>query len=361
MASAMSMKASPVHPPKITTVKALVESTGSSSIPSFYNFTPYLRDEPIAGDAEYSVPIIDISLLVSGTPEQQSQIIHQLSKACSDWGCFMVINHDVTESLTKAMIASFQEFFDLPEEEKKEYQGNHVMDPIRCGTGFNPSMDKANFWRDFLKCFAHPEFHTPNKPAGFSEIAREFSKRNREVIIILLKAISKSLGLEESYVEKAANFELGLQLLAANYYPACPEPEKAIGLPAHYDHGLLTTLVNNGVSGLQVKHNEKWFNVNIPPNVLFVQVADHLEILSNGKYKSIAHRALVNNKATRMSIALAHGPALDTVMRPAPELVGNEGDQPAYVEMTYRKFLELQQTGRLSSKFRSDTEQSKAV
>ena len=113
-----------------------------------------------------------------------------------------------------------------------------------------------------------------------SEIAREFSKRNREVVIILLKAISKSLGLEESYVEKAANFELGLQLLAANYYPACPEPEKAIGIPAHYDHGLLTTLVNNGVSGLQVKHNEKWFNVNISANVLFVQVADHLEVHS---------------------------------------------------------------------------------
>ncbi|KAK7838628.1 protein dmr6-like oxygenase 2 [Quercus suber] len=299
---------------EITTVKALVESTGSSSIPSFYNFAPYLRDEPIAADAEDSVPIIDISLLVSCTPEEQSQIIHQLSKACSDWGCFMVINHDVTESLTKAMIASFQEFFDLPEEEKKEYQGNHVMDPI-------------------------------------SEIAREFSKRNREVVIILLKAISKSLGLEESYVEKAANFELGFQLLAANYYPTCPEPEKAIAIPAHYDHGLLTTLVNNGVSGLQVKHNEKWFNVNIPANVLFVQVADHLEILSNGKYKSIAHRALVNNKATRMSIALANGPSLDTVMRPAPKLVDNESDQPAYVEMTYRKILELQQTGRLRSKF----------
>ena len=90
MASAMSTKASPVHPPKITTVKALVESTRSSSIPSFYNFTPYLRDEPIANDPEDSIPIIDLSLLVSGTPEEQSQVIHQLSNACSDWGCFMV-------------------------------------------------------------------------------------------------------------------------------------------------------------------------------------------------------------------------------------------------------------------------------
>ena len=84
------------------------------------------------------------------------------------------------------------------------------------------------------------------------------------------------------------------------------------------------------------------------------------KILSNGKYKSIAHRALVNNKVTRMSIALAHGPSLDTVIRPAPELADNESHQPAYVEMTYREFLELQQTGKLRSKFRLNSEQCKA-
>ena len=42
-----------------------------------------------------------------------------------------MINHGVSDSLRKAMIASFQEFFDLPEEEKKEFQGNHVLDPDR--------------------------------------------------------------------------------------------------------------------------------------------------------------------------------------------------------------------------------------
>ena len=64
-----------------------------------------------------------------------------------------MINHGVPESLTKAMIESFQEFFNLPEEEKQEFHGNHVMDPIRCGTGFNPSMDKVNLWRVMMpKC-----------------------------------------------------------------------------------------------------------------------------------------------------------------------------------------------------------------
>ena len=108
----------------------------------------------------------------------------------------------------------------------------------------------------------------------------EFSQKNREVVTVLLKAISKSLGLEESYIDKATNIELGLQILAANYYPACPEPDRAIGIPSHTDHGLLTLLVDNGISGLQILHKEKWINVNLRPNALFVHIADHLEVHS---------------------------------------------------------------------------------
>ena len=113
-----------------------------------------------------------------------------------------------------------------------------------------------------------------------SEIALEFRKRNREVVTVLLKAMSKSLGLEGSYIDKATNIELGLQILAANYYPACPEPDRAIGIPSHTDHGLLTLLVDNGISGLQIKYKGKWINVNLLPNALFVIIGDHLEVHS---------------------------------------------------------------------------------
>ena len=111
-----------------------------------------------------------------------------------------------------------------------------------------------------------------------SEIALEFSKRNREVVIVLLKAISKSLGLEESYIIKATNIELSLQILAANYYPACPEPNRAVGISSHKDHGLLTLLVDNGISGLQILHKENYINVNLLPNTLFVDIGDQLEV-----------------------------------------------------------------------------------
>jgi hypothetical protein len=73
----------------------------------------------------------------------------------------------VPERVMKEMVEAFLEFFNLTGEEKQEFHGKHVMDPIRCGTGFTPLQEKVFLWRDYLKFFTHPEFHSPNKPAGF--------------------------------------------------------------------------------------------------------------------------------------------------------------------------------------------------
>ena len=78
-----------------------------------------------------------------------------------------VVNHGMSESLMKGMIDACRRFFDLTEEEKREFHGTHVLDPIRCGTSFNPTVENVLFWRDFLKVFVHPRFHFPGKPAGF--------------------------------------------------------------------------------------------------------------------------------------------------------------------------------------------------
>ena len=77
-----------------------------------------------------------------------------------------MINHGVPESLMEAMIEGIRGFFNLTDEEKREFEGKNLLDPIRCGTSFNTSIDKVFYWRDYLKVVVHPEFHFPNKPAG---------------------------------------------------------------------------------------------------------------------------------------------------------------------------------------------------
>uniref|UniRef100_A0A5B6Z0P1 Fe2OG dioxygenase domain-containing protein n=1 Tax=Davidia involucrata TaxID=16924 RepID=A0A5B6Z0P1_DAVIN len=253
----------------------------------------------------------------------------------------MLINHGVPECLMKAVMDGCAEFFNQTEEEKREFEGKHMWDPIRFGTSLNPKKDKVFFWRDFLKLLVHPEFHFPHKPTGFSEVAFEYCKRTRKLARDLLKAISESLGLEECYIEKTMDLDSSFQIFNSNLYPPCPQPELAIGLPAHADYGLITFLTQNEIGGLQVKHNGEWFDVNVLPNAILVNTADHLEILSNGKYKSIVHRAVVNNKATRVSLAVSNGPSLDTIVSPAPKLVNSESHPPAYAPIKFKKSLEL--------------------
>ncbi|CAI9105741.1 OLC1v1004740C1 [Oldenlandia corymbosa var. corymbosa] len=60
---------------------------------------------------------------------QRLQLMQDLGKACQEWGFFMVVNHGIPEALIEATTAVVDEFFDLPEAEKMEYQTKHVIRP----------------------------------------------------------------------------------------------------------------------------------------------------------------------------------------------------------------------------------------
>ncbi|KAK6257037.1 hypothetical protein QUC31_000496 [Theobroma cacao] len=296
-------------------VKQLVESGCLTSVPPKYVFKNTESDDCMVTELE-AIPTIDFSLLTSGNPDERSEVINELRNACQEWGFFMVINHGVPETLRKEMIRATKDFFDLAGEEKQQYTGKKLFDPIRCGTSFNPKVDKVLLWRDYLKAHVHPHFSAPNKPSGFGKVLKEYCKRTREMASELLKGISESLGLEESYINEKMAVESAdsHQLLVANMYPPCPQPE--------------LSMVN------------------------MIYVSNMKKILTNGKYKSVVHRAVVNDKATRISIGTAHGPPLDTIVSPAAELVTEFVGQfsPAYRGIKYKEYLELQQSKSLNGK-----------
>ncbi|KAK4491198.1 hypothetical protein RD792_001930 [Penstemon davidsonii] len=340
--------------PKITCVRKLSESlinlnNNSNNIPSTYAYhteTTALDLDPLHNP----IPTIDLSLLTSSNPHHKSKAVQQLGKACQEWGFFMVVNHGIPEDLMRAVIEVSHEFFNLAEEEKPEFEPQNVLDPIRYGTSFNTAKDKVFCWRDFLKLFVHPQFHCPDKPHAFREVLLEYCERSRQVVRKLLKGISQSLGLEECEMDKALELDSGLQIFVANLYPVCPNPEIAMGIAPHSDHGLLTLLIQNEVGGLQIQHDGEWINVNAPPNSILVNTADHLEIYSNGKYKSVVHRAVVNNEKTRISIAIANGPSADTIVCPAASKEGSGAGAPNYVPMKYKEYLLSQQSNQLNGK-----------
>lgn len=61
------------------------------------------------------------------------------------------------------------------------------------------------------------------------------------------------------------------------------------------------------------------------------------------------HRAVVNDQTARISIAIANGPSLGKAIAPAPQLTDGE-HPPTFREMTYKEYLEFQQSNRLTGK-----------
>lgn len=59
----------------------------------------------------------------------------------------------------------------------------------------------------------------------------------------------------------------------------------------------------------------------IAPKLLWLDPISVLQIVSNGIYRSIEHRATVNSRKERMSIATFYSPKLEGDMGPAPSLI----------------------------------------
>ncbi|XP_057812542.1 2-oxoglutarate-dependent dioxygenase 19-like [Salvia miltiorrhiza] len=322
------------------TLKAISDSSSSKSVPSKFNFS----NERSAFTCD-SLPTVDFSALVGGDPHQRSKAVHDLATACREWGFFILVNHGVPESLVEAMFRAVKEFFNLPKSEKKQYEAKSASDPIKCGNFnvANTSNQSFTLWRDYLKLYVHPNFHCPHQPQLLRDVVSEYTQITRKLASKLIEAVCEALELNQRYVGEILKMDSSFQMFATNYYPRCPQPDEAIGIPAHTDPGLFTFLIHNGVAGLQIEHDGKWFNADSPRNSILVNAADQLEIFTNGRCKSVKHRAVVNEERERISIVVANGPSGEAVVGPAAALVEKDGGA-MYNAMKYEEYVESQLT-----------------
>ncbi|KAJ7965463.1 2-oxoglutarate and Fe(II)-dependent oxygenase superfamily protein [Quillaja saponaria] len=275
------------------------------------------------------IPTIDYLMLFSDGQDQQFKALQYLGQ---------LVNHNISDHVFEDIFKGISDFFALTNlEERMVYEKKSHTDMMRWGLR---SSSEEN--REYFKVIAHLHQHFPSKPSNFCKILEEYLKEIRGIVLGLARAVSKTLGFEECYIEKALNLKSGFDVSAMNLYPPNYKSNDRIGLPEHTDPGFCVTLVQDVNGSLQVlSHQGKWINVYFPHNAILIQLGDHLEILTNGKYKSHIHRVIVdNNKMKRISVATLHGPSLDTFVSPAPEFV-DEADHPvAYIGMTYKESLD---------------------
>lgn len=60
---------------------------------------------------------------------------------------------------------------------------------------------------------------------------------------------------------------------------------------------------------------------------------------SNGKYRSIEYRAMINEKKARISLATFFMPAVDVEIEPLHHLLDPQGSNKTYRKIKYRDYL----------------------
>ena len=77
-----------------------------------------------------------------------------------------------------------------------------------------------------------------------------------------------------------------------------------------------------------------------------------MQILSNGEYSSIEHRAMVNPKKERLSIAGFYYPNMKATVGPLPDLVKEDGAK--YKNVIFEDYAKLYISSKLDGKSRLD-------
>ncbi|GAB4858619.1 Protein DOWNY MILDEW RESISTANCE 6 [Ancistrocladus abbreviatus] len=283
-----------------------------------------------------NVPVIDLGF------DDEAQINHQIREACRNYGFFQVVNHGVPKEAVKEMLRVADEFFKLPVEEKLKLYSDDPSKTTRLSTSFNIKKEEVHNWRDYLRlhCWPLEQYvpEWPSNPSSFKEVVSNYAKEVRKLGMRLQEAISESLGLEKDYIKNVLG-DQG-QHMAINYYPPCPEPELTYGLPGHTDPNALTILLQDlQICGLQVFKDGQWVAVKPLPGAFVINIGDQLQALSNGIYKSVWHRAVVNADNPRLSVASFLCPDNVAVISAPPPLTG-AGSAAVYRSFTYAEYYQ---------------------
>ncbi|OIW00729.1 hypothetical protein TanjilG_09698 [Lupinus angustifolius] len=299
-----------------------IAKEGLTKVPE--RFVRPLHQRPIlsiTNDPLPEIPVIDFSKLLSKDFKELE--LEKLDYACKEWGFFQLINHGVNTSLVENVKTNALEFFKLPLEEKKKFKQNEG--DVEGYGQVVVSEDQILEWADMFFMYTFPQNSRnphlfPNIPLPFRDYLETYLAEVKEISKHMLDFVANAIGMENKEMKEL--FGEGVQAMRMNYYPPCPEPELVIGLNPHSDAGGLTILLHcNDVEGLHLRNDGLWIPIKPLPNAFTINVGDMIEIMTNGIYRSIEHRTVVNSEKDRLSLATFYNPSMEVIIGPASSLV----------------------------------------
>ncbi|XP_023548914.1 gibberellin 3-beta-dioxygenase 1-like [Cucurbita pepo subsp. pepo] len=285
-----------------------------------------------------TLPLIDLSL-----PDAPDLI----GEALRTWGSFQIINHGVPLSLIHAAQSSAIDLFALPPPHKLKAARTPGTFPGYGIARINSFFPKR-MWSESFTIMGSPLEHFrhlwPHDYSKRCDIMAEYDRELKSLCGRLMWIALSELGITREDINWAGpneDFKTCNAATQLNFYPACPDPDRAMGLGAHTDTSLLTVLHQNNTRGLQIlREGKQWVTVEPVAGALVVQVGDMLQIVSNGLYKSPFHQAVVNRTKKRLSVAYLFVPPENVEMSPHKKLL-SPTQPPLYRPISWTDFIRI--------------------
>ncbi|XAR52306.1 Flavanone 3-dioxygenase [Bertholletia excelsa] len=242
-------------------------------------------------------------------------------------------NHGVESNIILSMIDASRRFFELPFDERSKYMRTDMRSPVRCGTSFNQNTEGCHPLSEVIPL-------RPSSPFDLREAAVNYSEQVKLLYLMLIEAILKIRLMEDDddRVSNLKEFEDGSQLAVANCYPSCPE---ACRLTPTMACLLFSSKMKLKASRFSIRTNGSQLN----PVLTLLSML----IFSNGRYKSVVHRVVVNSANSRISMASLHSRPFESLISPSPKLI-NEANTRRCKDTDFAAFLQYISSSQHSSK-----------
>lgn len=313
------------------------------------------------------LPIIDLQSLMGGGSVRAGAVA-ALDRAAQEHGFFQLIGHGVPPRHRDRLLRAQAAFFALPDSQKLR-----VARDADNARGYNPGEFTKNR-RDAKEIFDFG--HRPDPAAaddapvnrvldgwnqfpddlpGFRDASLRWYGYCESLAMILLRAFAEALALPGDALETTFG-SAHTSFLRLNHYPPQPEPAPAdapdlpdagqLGIHHHTDAGVLTLLIQDGATALQVRRNGRWELVAPLEDAFIVNIGDMMQVVSNDRFPAPEHRVLATPEGgRRSSAAFFFNPAYDATIAPlappatpANDEAGRGNQRARYRPFTWGEF-----------------------
>ncbi|GMI70003.1 hypothetical protein like AT5G59540 [Hibiscus trionum] len=322
-------------------VKGLIDA-GIVNIPKMFirpaEELAIINPYPNRTNYNVEVPIVDLSDIEEGS--RRKEMVNLIKMATTEWGIFHVTNHGIPLNVLDEMMDGVRMFNEQDLELKKDIYSRDTTKKVRFDSNTDLYTSKTADWRDTLYLSSFRSDLDPNEiPEACRNSTIEYLKHIRRLGETLFELLSEALGLRPDHLS-SMGCDKGCSIVC-HYYPACPQPELTLGVKKHADPGFLNVLLQNEINGLQVLHEGQWLNIHPTRGGLIVNIGDLLHIISNDKFKSVKHRAIVNNVGPRITVSSSfsgHVSLLDKTFSSINELT-SEANPPQYKDVVLKEYF----------------------